>query len=229
MAIGATVFLLLAGGAVAVDRIAVGRAQDRAVAEIQAGVEGVSGGPEVTIGGFPFLTQLAAGKLSSVTAHADALTLDGVEVTDVEVDAHGVSTTDPYTVDRAVLTGTLSAAELRQLVEANSDLNVDLQIDNGRLTAATQVLGLDVTAALVPRVENGEIRVDVVTVTFGGFTVDVTDLPGALAGQLSDLAVPIGGLPDGFELSGVEVQDGGVRITATGVDMVLPAVVSPTP
>ena len=63
VAIGTTVFLLLAGGAVVVDRVAVGRAQDRAVTEIQANVEGVSGTPDVTIGGFPFLTQLAAGKL----------------------------------------------------------------------------------------------------------------------------------------------------------------------
>jgi len=228
VAIGTTVFVLLAGGAVVVDRVAVGRAQDRAVTEIQANVEGVSGEPDVTIGGFPFLTQLAAGKLSHVTAHADALTLDGVEVTDVEVDADGVTTTEPYSVDSAALTGTLSAAELNKLVAANSDLDVDLQIVDDQLTAATKVLGLDMTAALVPRVDNGEIRVDVASVTFGGFTVAVADLPGVLAGQLSDLTVPIAGLPAGFTLSDVAVQGGGVRITATGLDVVLPAA-SPTP
>jgi hypothetical protein len=228
VAIGTTVFVLLAGGAVVVDRVAVGRAQDRAVTEIQANVEGVSGEPDVTIGGFPFLTQLAAGKLSHVTAHAEGLTLDGVEVTDVEVDADGVTTTEPYSVDNAALTGTLSAAELNKLVAANSDLDVDLQIADDQLTAATKVLGLDVTAALVPRVDNGEIRVDVASVTFGGFTVAVADLPGVLAGQLSDLTVPIAGLPAGFTLSDVAVQGGGVRITATGLDVVLPAT-SPTP
>ena len=82
----------------------------------------------------------------------------------------------------------------------------------------------------MPRVEGGEIRVDVATVEFGGFAVDVADLPGVLAGQLSDLTVPIDGLPEGFELSGVEVADGGVRITAAGLDVVLPvASASPAP
>jgi len=229
LAIGTVAFVLLAGGAVVADRVAVGRAQELAVTELQTKVEGVSGEPEVTIGGFPFLTQLAAGKLSHVTAHADALTLDGVEVTDVVVDADGVATAEPYTVDRADLTGTLTAAELQRLVAANSDADVDLQIENDDLTAATAVLGLDVTATLVPRVDNGEIRVDVATVAFGGFAVDVTDLPGVLAGQLSDLAVPIDGLPEGFELSGVEVRDGGVRITASGLDVVLPAAAAASP
>lgn len=226
MVIGTTAFVLLAGGAVVADRVAVGRAEELAVAALQTGVEGVSGEPAVTIGGFPFLTQLAAGKLSNVSARADSLTLEGVEVTDVVVDADGVSTAEPYTVDRADLTGTLSAAELRRLVAANSDVDVDLQITDDELTAGTQLLGLDVTATLVPRVEGGEIRVDVSTVALGGFEVDVTDLPGVLAGQLDDLAVPVAGLPEGFALSDVEVRDGGVRITATGVDVVLPAAVA---
>lgn len=223
MAIATTVIVLLAGGAVVVDRVAVGRAQELAVSELRANVEGVSGEPEVTIGGFPFLTQLAAGTLTNVTARAEAMTLDGIEVTDVVVDADGVTTTEPYTVDRAELTGTLSVAELQRLVEENSEVDVELQIEDDQLTAATQLFGLDVTATLVPRVDNGEIRVDVATVEFGGFAVDVGDLPGVLAGQLSDLTVPIDGLPEGVELSGVEVRDGGVRITATGVGVLLTA------
>ncbi|MGV8966995.1 MAG: DUF2993 domain-containing protein [Cellulomonas sp.] len=228
--IGTVAFALLAGGAVVADRVAVGRAEALAVTELQANVDGVSGEPEVTITGFPFLTQLAAGKLSHVTVRADGLTLDGVEVTDVVVDAGGVTTAEPYTVDHADLTGTLSAAELQRLVAANSDVKADLKIDGDKLIAATQLLGLDVTATLVPRVDNGQIRVDVTTVAFGGFAVDVSDLPSALAGQLKDLAVPIGGLPAGFELTGVEVRDGGVRITASGQDVVLPAAgVTPTP
>jgi len=228
--IGTTVLVLLLGGAVVVDRVAVGRAEDRAVSELKANVEGVSGEPQVAIGGFPFLTQVAAGKLSDVTVSADAVTLDGTEVTDVQVDAAGVTTAEPYTVDHAVLTGTLSAAALQQLVATKTSVALDLAITGDELTAATKVLGLDVTATLVPRVENGQIRVDVATVSLGGLAVNVADLPGGLSGRLKDLAVPISGLPDGFELSGVVVRDGGVQLTATGVDVVLPAsAAGPTP
>ncbi|RYV51874.1 LmeA family phospholipid-binding protein [Pengzhenrongella frigida] len=223
VAVGSTVLVLLAGGAVVVDRVAVGRAEALAVRELAANVDGLVGEPRVTIGGFPFLTQLSAGTLSDVSVRADGLTLEGVEVTDVEVDASDVTTAEPYTVARAVLTGTLSAATLQELVATRSDVELELQIEGDQLTAATQLLGLDVTATLVPRVEDGQIRVDVVSVAFGGLAVDVDDLPGVLAGQLSDLTVPIDGLPDGFELSGVVVRDGGVRVTATGLDVELPA------
>lgn len=222
VAIGTTALVLLVGAAVVVDRVAVGRAEALAASELTATVEGVTGEPEVTIGGFPFLTQLRAGTLSDVRVHAAALTLDGVEVTDLEIDANGVSTTDPYTIDRAVLTGTLTAAALSELVATRSDVDLELQIVGDELTTTTALLGLDVTASLVPRVEDGQIRVDVATVALGGFEIEVAELPGALAGQLSDLAVPVDGLPAGLELSGIEVRDGDVRITATGLDVVLP-------
>jgi len=230
VAIGATVLVLVAGGAVVADRVAVGMAQDVAVRELRAIVEGVTGEPEVRIGGFPFLTQLLAGKLTDLTARADGLAFDGVEVTDVQLDAEGVTTNEPYTVDQAALTGTLSVEALQQLLATQADLDLDLRLAGDQLVAATHLLGLDVAATLVPRAENGGIRFDVATVTLGDLAVDVTDLPGGLAAQLSDLAVPVDGLPEGIALTGIAVRDGGVRITATGTDVVLPeATTGPTP
>ena len=228
--VGALVLVLAAGGAVVADRVAVSAAQDAAVRELRANVAGVTGTPEVAISGFPFLTQLLGGKLTDVTAHADGLTIDGVGVTDVNVDAVGVSTHVPYTIYRAVLTGALSAGALQQLLATKAGVDLKLSINGDQLLAATQVLGLDVTAALVPRAENGKIRLDAATVTFGKLAVDVSALPGRLGTQLKNLLVPIDGLPAGFALSGVVVRDGGVRITVTGRDVVLaPATTGPTP
>lgn len=222
--------VLVAGGAVVADRVAVGTTQDAAVRVLRANVEGVSGEPEVVIGGFPLLNQLLDGKLSDVTARVDGLTLDGVQVTHVDVDAVGVTTTEPYTIDRAVLTGALSVESLQQLLATKAGVDLDLRLDGDQLMAATHVLGLTVTATFVPRVENGGIHIDVATVTLGDLAIQVADLPGSLADQLSNLAVPLDGLPAGLALTGVAVRDGGVRITATGTDVVLPAALTaPTP
>lgn len=221
--VAATVCAVAVGAAVAVDRVAVGAARDIAVREIGANFESVEGEPAVTIGGFPFLTQLAAGKLTGITARVDGLTFDGIAVTDVDLDADGVTTSEPYTVDRAVLTATLPVETLQQLIASRADVEVDLSVEQNQLRAGTTLLGLDVAATLVPRVEDGGLRVDVATVSLGGVAIDAADLPDGLGAQLRDLAIPLDGLPDGIELSGVAVRAGGVRITAIGADVVVPA------
>lgn len=230
VAIGATVLVLVAGGALVVDRVAVDAARGVAVRELRANFQDVAGEPEVTIGGFPFLTQLLAGKLTDVAARVDGLTFDGMAVTDVALDVEGATTRAPYTVDHAILTATLPVETLQGLLAANVGGDVVLRLDGDRLVAATKLLGLDVGVTLVPRVADGGIRVDVADVTLGGLAIDVADLPGGLAARLGDFAVPVGGLPDGVALTGVVVRDGGVRITATGTDVVLPETTSgPTP
>ena len=223
VAIGATALVLVAIGAVAVDRVAAGAARDVAEREIVTSFDGVAGEPKVAIGGFPFLTQLVAGKLKDVTGRVDGLTFDGVEVTGVELDAEGVTTSEPYTVDHAVLTGTLSVETLQELLATKAGVDLDLGLEGDRLVARSQLFGLDLAATLVPRAQDGGIRADVTTVTLAGLAFDVAELPAVLAEQLSDLAVPVDGLPAGVALTGVVVRDGGVRITATGTDVVLPA------
>ena len=221
MAIGAAVLVLVLAGAVAADRFALGAAQDAGARELKSAVQGLTGEPSVVIDGFPVLTQLASGSLTQVTVRADALRFDGVEVTDVHIEAAGVTIDKPYTVDRAVLTGTLSVGALQRLLASRAGVDLDLSVDGGRLVAARGLLGLDVAAVLVPRVRDGVIRVDVATLRFGGLAVEVTDLPGALATRLSDVAVPLDGMPAGLVLSGIAVRDGGVRITAIGTDVAL--------
>ena len=225
--LGVVVLGVIAGGLVVADRVAAGAAGDGAARQISSTFQGVVGTPEVTIGGFPFLTQLAAGTLDEVGARVDGVTLDGLAVTNVEVTAAGVSTSTPYRVDRAELRATLPLASVQQLIAAKTELEVTLAVQGPHLAATTSIFGLPITAALAPHVDAGSIKVDVASVTLGGRTVDVADLPGGIGDRLRDLTIPVTGLPPGVTLADVTVTDGGVRITATGRDVVLTSVVAP--
>jgi hypothetical protein len=212
----------LAGGGYAGDRWALGQAEDRFAEQVRTGIDGVTGRPDVAIAGFPFLTQLAAGSLEDVTVDVATASLAGVDLQDVDLRARGVSTSAPYRADRAEVRGTLTTATLERLVAERTDADVDLAVDGGRLTATLQVLRADVTAELVPTAQGDAIAVDVARVTLAGAVIDVDDLPGAVASRLHGLTVPVEGLPEGLALTDVVVQGDGLRVTATGDDVVLP-------
>ncbi|MGV8977177.1 MAG: DUF2993 domain-containing protein [Cellulomonas sp.] len=213
--VGVVVLGVLAAGVVVADRAAASAAEHRVAAEIEARMH-VTGTPRVDVGGFPFLTQLATRSIDRTTVHLDAATLGGVEVSDVDLDLHGVSVDTPAVADRLVVTGTLSPVTLTRLAVNSSGLKVELGVEAGTLTASTTLLGVPLVAVLAPRVESGAIRVDVTTVRLGSLDVAVDTLPGALADGLRGLQIPVNGLPDGIALTAVAVVPGGARITAGG-------------
>src|SRR5450830_1224687 len=221
--VGVVVLGVLAVGAAVADRAAASVAEQRAVTEIEAKLH-VSGTPQVDVGGFPFLTQLLARSIDHATVHADAVTFNGVEVSDVDLDLRGVAIATPAVADRLVVTGTLSPATLTRLAASSSGLAIELGGDGGALTASTTVLGVPLVALLAPLVEAGVIRVDVTSVRLGSLDVAVDALPRALADGLSGLKIPVDGLPDGMQLTAVAVVPGGARITAAGTDVSLSAI-----
>ena len=89
------------------------------------------------------------------------------------------------------------------------------------------MLGLTLAANLVPRVEDGKLLVSVENVQIAGLTVSVDDLPNAIGDRLTDVEIPVEGLPDGLVLSDATVVADGVRITADGTDVVLPTEAAP--
>ena len=218
--VGVVVLGVLAVGVVVADRAAASAAEQRVRSEIESRMH-VTGTPQVDVGGFPFLTQLVARSIDRTTVHADAVTFAGVEVTDVDLDLHGVSVATPVVADRIVVTGTLSPATLTRLAAGSSGLPVELTVDGGAMTASTTVLGVPLVALLAPRVEPGVIRVDVTTVRLGSLDVAIDTLPGALADRLRGLQIPVDGLPHGVQLTAVAVVPGGARITAAGSNVSL--------
>lgn len=220
--VGVVAVVVLAGGAFVADRVTESMAEQRVVDAIEQNLDGVVGDPTVELGGFPFLTQLLAGSIDDVTGQVDGVTLEGIKATDVTIDAHDVSTSEPYTVGSATIAATLPTASIEQIVKDRSQLDVAVAVDGNALTASGKVLGLTLAANLVPRVEDGKLLVNVENVQIAGLKVDVDNLPSAIGNRLTDVEIPVSGLPEGLVLSGASVVSSGVRITATGTDVVLP-------
>ncbi|MGY4644567.1 LmeA family phospholipid-binding protein [Cellulomonas sp. URHB0016] len=220
--IGLIVLVVLGAGVVVADRVAAAEAENRAVETIDLNLDGVQGTPDVTIGGFPFLTQLLRGSLEEVSGHVDGMTLEGIDAVDVQVEAQDVSTTEPYTVGSGSIAATLPTASIEQVVADRTDLDVQVAVEGDALTASGQVLGLKLSATLTPRVEDGRLLVDVGGLRLAGLTITVDDLPSSVRSRLTDLEVPVSGLPEGLVLSKATVVADGVRITAIGTDVTLP-------
>jgi len=221
-----TTCVVLVAGAFVADRVAASTAEKQVVAAIEENLD-VVGTPTVELGGFPFLTQLLAGSIDDVTGTVDGVTLEGIDATDVTFDGHDVSTSEPYTVGTATISATLPTASIEQIVADRSDLEIAVAVDGGALTASGEVLGLRLAANLVPRVEDGTLLVSVENVQIAGLTVSVDDLPNAIGNRLTDVEIPVEGLPDGLVLSDATVVADGVRITADGTDVVLPTEAPP--
>ncbi|MBO3085287.1 LmeA family phospholipid-binding protein [Cellulomonas fengjieae] len=224
--VGVVAVVVLVGGAYVGDRVAESAAEERVVEAIEQNLD-VVGTPTVELGGFPFLTQVLAGSIDDVTGQVAGVTLDGIDATDVTIDAHDVSTSEPYTMGTATISATLPTASIERIVAERSDLEITLAVDGDALTASGRVLGLSLAADLVPRVEDGTLLVNVRNVQVAGLTVDVDDLPSALGDRLTDVEIPVAGLPEGLVLSEATVVPDGVRITATGRDVVLPTEAPP--
>ena len=220
-AVGVVAVVVLVGGAFVADRMAESAAEQQVVEAIEQNLD-VVGSPTVELGGFPFLNQVLAGSSDQVTGQVDGITLEGIDATDVTIDAHGVSTSEPYTVSTATVVATLPTASIETIVADHTDLEIALAVDGTTLTASGKVLGLTLTANLLPRVDGGRLLVTVDKVQLAGLTVSVDDLPSAIGNRLTDVEVPVAGLPEGLVLTEATVVADGVRITATGTDVVLP-------
>lgn len=212
---------LVAVGAVVADGLARGSAEDTAAAAIAQQLD-VDGAPQVHIDGFPFLTQLAARSLDDVHVTATRVTLEGLAVTDVVVDATDVTLDAPYRAGTARLEATVPASSVQQVVQARADLEV--AVDGDLLRATGDLFGIPLTVGLVPRVADGRMLVDVQDVTLGAGTLRLEELPGDVAERLVGIEVPLAGLPDGVRLEDAVVVPDGVRFTATGEDVALDAV-----
>lgn len=223
---GIVVVVVLVGGALVADRVTHSTAERRVAEAIEQNLD-VVGTPTVDIGGFPFLTQLLAGSVDEVSGAVDGVTLEGIDATDVTIDAHDVTTSEPYTLGTATIAATLPTASIEQIVADRSQLDVAVAVDGDALTASGSVLGLDLAANLVPRVDGGRLLVSVANVQIAGLTVSVDDLPGAIGDRLTDIEIPVSGLPEGLVLSDATVVADGVRITADGTDVVLPTEAPP--
>jgi hypothetical protein len=209
------VVAVLAGGAVVADGIARDRTEDRLAGDIQQQIEGLETRPDVTIGGWPFLTQVVGGELDQVDITAEEAVLEGLTLQDVTVRLTGVSTDQPTTARTAELTGVAPVDRLGDVL----DLPVELAAQDGALVASGDVLGIPLEITLLPSAAGREIAIEVERISAGGGAFDLGAIPG-IEGAFDGLTVPVEQLPEGLELTDVRVDGDVILLEAAGQDVV---------
>lgn len=214
------VLAVLGGAAFLADTLLRAEAEDRVAAEVGAAVPGVTQDPEVTIEGFPFVTQLASGALQEVRVTAPTATVEGLRLQDVDVRLGEVTTSAPYTASTARMTALVTP---EAATDALGLADVELGVRGDELVATTSALGLPLDVAMDVRAEGHDVVVDVAAFVLAGVRVDSADLPDAVTGPLQGLRFTVTGLPEGMTLTEVAVVAGGIEVAASGEDLDLSA------
>ncbi|WP_405871487.1 MULTISPECIES: DUF2993 domain-containing protein [unclassified Streptomyces] len=234
------VVVILGGLFVIADRVAVYFAENEAADKVKT-TENLASTPDVSIKGFPFLTQVASGELDDVEIgikdyEADTGTGSGtsgsggqstIRIDDLKADMKGVKFSGDYSsATAATATGTATIAYDELLKAAKSE---PTQIITG---VKAQVVGLSDGG-------NGKIKVDVKisaagasqtypvlsTVTVDGDKVKVhadnlpklvIELADSRIRSITDFQQSIDQLPGGVKLDSVQAAKDGVDITVKG-------------
>jgi hypothetical protein len=197
---------------VAADRLALWFAESQAAEKAQQ-TQGFTSKPDISIKGFPFLTQVAAKKLDDVH-----ITANGIEAADTSgqtlridrfsADLRGVRLTDNFSsavADTADGTVLIAYADLTRAVPTGITVAYD---GNGKV----KLSALGFTATATPTLSKGK------TVQLG----NITGLPAAAQALVGNgLSWDLTGLPEGIELKSAAATADGIRVVATGTQVVL--------
>ncbi|MEV7244142.1 DUF2993 domain-containing protein [Streptomyces sp. NPDC093248] len=220
---------------VVVDRVAVHFAEGE-VADRLKTTENLASTPDVSIKGFPFLTQLASGELDDVEVGVkdyEAATGKGsqtIRIDDLRADMRDVSFSGDYSSATAAdATGTATIAYDELLKAAKSEptqlgLGLTAQVvglsdgGNGKIKMALKVSGLGtihLLGSVTVRDNKLQVKADGVP-RFGGL-----DLAEGLIRSVTDFQQAVDRLPGGIELAEVRAARNGVEITVKGSDVKL--------
>lgn len=203
---------------------------ERTVAKQAQSSAGLRERPTVVIHGFPFLTQAVRGRYQRIDVSATDLDRGGVRLARLDVTLLGLQL--PL---RDALRGSVTSIAVESLDASAVVSFADLAHRSGvmgmtiepegtdlRVTGRVKVLGQTVSASALSRVSlrGGRIAVTARSVRVLGQTSP--GVVNALAGVL-DLLVPVGTLPYGLRLTGLEVTPAGVLLHARAGPTVLSA------
>lgn len=242
------VAVILGGLFVLADRVAVGFAENEAADRLRAS-EGLDSTPDVSINGFPFLTQLASGKLDDVgigikdleasttgSGNGDDSGADSIRIAQLSAHLRGVTFSGDYssaTADTASGTALISYDELLKAAQVEP-----VQVMPGLTAKVTRLsdggdgrikLDVELAGSLFGNEVNEQVSV-LSSVKVDGDTVKVDaitlpDLPFSIAEdglrEITDFGQRIDGLPDGIKLDKVRAAEDGVEISVTGSDVKL--------
>ncbi|MFI1190742.1 DUF2993 domain-containing protein [Streptomyces californicus] len=216
--------VLLGGLFLAVDRAAVSFAESEAEDRVAMSADGAAS-TEISIKGFPFLTQLAASRLDRVDLDLTGMETSAggraVRVSEVRAQLHDVKLGSGYrSATAARATGT-ALVSYKDLTAAASDGVVVEYGGKGKakVTGTVEVLGRPISRSVLSSVT----RADGHTVKVRADKVPGEGIPGVedLIRERTDFEGDIDGLPRGLELQEVEVTEKGLEITVTGSNVSL--------
>ncbi|WP_418957842.1 DUF2993 domain-containing protein [Streptomyces tritici] len=220
------VAVLLGGILVGVDRLAVGYAESEAADRIMLG-EARAGSTEVDIKGFPFLTQVAAGRFDEVdVVVGGAETQAGkkrVRLSELSVTLKDVTVDGDWKGARAGGVGGTALVSYEDLTAAAAS-NVRVGYGgNGKVkvtgTFTLPLIGRSMTRSVVSSVT----LVDGKTVRVRADEVPGEGIPGLeeLVRSRTDFERSVGSLPPGMKLERIEAREDGVAIAVSGTNVVL--------
>lgn len=207
--------LVLAGLFVAADRVALVFAE-RAVAERIQVREGLAQRPQVSIGGFPFLTQAVAGDYHSISVLVVGLRRDGLMLNRVALTLRGV-----HVPLSAVLHRTLGSIPIDSasgsVAIGYAELNADLPRVSVSYGGSPGSVRLRSRVLPVSGVAEVTVSGDVVAASVRQARAAGVALPvGGLA-----FSVQLPSLPFGVRLTAVTSGPGGVSVAAAGTGLTL--------
>jgi hypothetical protein len=231
------IFVVVLGGLfVIADRVAVNFAEDEAADRLKA-TENLPATPDVSIKGFPFLTQVAGGSLDDIEVgieNYEAAAGKGeqkIRIDDLRADMKGVEFSGDYSSATATsATGTATIAYDELLKTAKSEptqvapgvtANVVGLSDGGngkiKVTVEATVLGTKLpepvsVLSTVTVVDGGAVRVKADGLPkFAGVALAENRVR-----SITDFQQQIDGLPGGIKLDKVQAAPNGVEITVKG-------------
>ena len=206
------IVLVLVGG----DRAAKAYAENQMASQVQSSLA-LSGKPNVTIQGFPFLTQVAARTFNTVDVNASNETAGPggqLEIASLTATLHGmhIHGTNSATVDQFTASALVTFTALAHAGGIPQGITLAPAGPN-QLKATVDILGFSSDAtAKVTQVGNNKINVKITD--FGGVPADVL-------GSLTDFTFSIPKLPAGVKIQSITVTQQGLRVTATGQNTTL--------
>lgn len=236
--------VILGGLFVAADRLAVNFAESEAADRIQSS-QGLASTPEVSIHGFPFLTQVIGKELDEVDVSLGDLTATAggrdVNVTEVRADLRDVridSSFSSVTAARADGSARISYADLTAaapkgatVAYAGPERAAKGQVKlTGPLAEVLEGAGIEVPATVKALLGDRQVSTystvtlqEGTTVRLKAETLPRLPVPGFddRLRKAVDYDLKIDGLPSSITLDKVEVTDAGLRFSGTGKDVAL--------
>lgn len=219
---------------VAADRIALLVAESQIADRVQKSQQ-LSAHPQVSIKGFPFLTQVLGGRYHELDVSVRNVTRGGLTVDKLSVRAHGVSvpfskvlagSVSEVPVDRAEAVVTLGYARVNAYIAEQLGEVLKVSADNGNLK-------LTGTLPVPPRISlSARAAIDVsgsaITLRPVAVASILAKIPGAgvTAGQVEQfltLRLPISQLPFGIQLQRATVTATGLVIAASASGLTIRA------